>query len=151
MRAVLCRPRPASMVIRCSIPSRSAWGLRRCATAGAIHTFRRHRRERGSKRAWHEAFDNCGHVDRTNRLLEAVAELLRTGAGSVVSESARDHVGEMAEFYQVAREATRRSAASAPCIRRAMMLHVECDSVAPHDSPGEGSAPAPPRWPPTSL
>jgi hypothetical protein len=39
------------------------------------------------------------------RLLEALAELLRTGAGNVASGSTRDRLKEMAEFNLVMRGA----------------------------------------------
>jgi hypothetical protein len=40
-----------------------------------------------------------------NRLIEAMVELFRTGAGSVATGSARQRLNEMAEFYLVMRDA----------------------------------------------
>jgi hypothetical protein len=54
----------------------------------------------------YEVSDNYeGMLAEQNRLLEVLAELLRTGAGSVASGSARERLKEMAEFYLVTREA----------------------------------------------
>ncbi len=62
--------------------------------------------ERGSKRAFYEASDNYeGMLTEQNRLLEALAELLRTGAGNVASGRTRDRLKEMAEFNVVMRDA----------------------------------------------
>jgi DNA-binding transcriptional regulator GbsR (MarR family) len=62
--------------------------------------------ERGSKRALYEVSDNYeGMLTEQNRLLEALAELLRTGAGNVTSARARDRLKEMAEFNLVMRDA----------------------------------------------
>jgi hypothetical protein len=40
-----------------------------------------------------------------NRLLEALAGLLQTGAGNVASGSTRDRLKEMAEFHLMMRDA----------------------------------------------
>jgi hypothetical protein len=70
------------------------------------YTLVRRLGERGSKRALYEVSDNYeGMLAEQNRLLEVLAELLRTGAGSVASGSARERLKEMAEFYLVTREA----------------------------------------------
>jgi DNA-binding transcriptional regulator GbsR (MarR family) len=70
------------------------------------YTLVRRLGERGSKRALYEVSDNYeGMLTEQNRLLEVLAELLRTGAGSVASGSTRDRLKEMAEFYLVTREA----------------------------------------------
>jgi DNA-binding transcriptional regulator GbsR (MarR family) len=62
--------------------------------------------ERGSKRALYEVSDNYeGMLTEQNRLLEALAELLRTGAGHVASARTRDRLKEMAEFNLVMRDA----------------------------------------------
>lgn len=62
--------------------------------------------ERGSKRALYEVSENYeGMLTAQNRLTEALAELLRTGAASVASGSARERLKEMAEFYLVTRDA----------------------------------------------
>jgi len=70
------------------------------------YTLVRRLGEPGSKRAVYEASDNYeGMLTEQNRLLESLAELLRNGAGSVASGSARDRLKEMAEFYLVTRQA----------------------------------------------
>ena len=70
------------------------------------YTLVRRLGERGSKRALYEVSDNYeGMLTEQNRLLEVLAELLRTGAGSVASRSTRDRLKEMAEFYLVTRDA----------------------------------------------
>jgi DNA-binding transcriptional regulator GbsR (MarR family) len=70
------------------------------------YTLVRRLGERGSKRALYEVSDNYeGMLTEQNRLLEVLSELLRTGAGSVASGSARDRLKEMAEFYLVTRKA----------------------------------------------
>jgi hypothetical protein len=52
------------------------------------------------------ASDNYeGMLTEQKRLLEALAELLRTGAGTVASGSTRDRLKEMAEFNLVMRGA----------------------------------------------
>jgi DNA-binding transcriptional regulator GbsR (MarR family) len=62
--------------------------------------------ERGSKRALYEVSENYeGMLTAQNRLLDALAELLRTGAGSIASGDARERLNDMAEFYLVIREA----------------------------------------------
>jgi len=62
--------------------------------------------ERGSKRALYEVSDNYeGMLTEQNRLLGALAELLRTSAGSAASGKAGDRLAEMAEFYSVTRQA----------------------------------------------
>jgi DNA-binding transcriptional regulator GbsR (MarR family) len=62
--------------------------------------------ERGSKRALYEVSDNYeGMLTAQNRLIDAMAELLRTAAGTVVPGSAGERLEEMAEFYLVMREA----------------------------------------------
>jgi DNA-binding transcriptional regulator GbsR (MarR family) len=70
------------------------------------YTLVRRLGERGSKRALYEVSDNYeGMLTAQNRLLDALAELLRSGASSAGSESTRDRLEEMAEFYLVTREA----------------------------------------------
>src|SRR5215510_2189396 len=70
------------------------------------YTLARRHGERGSKRALYEVSDNYeGMLTEQNRLLLALAELLRTGARSVASQAARDRLEDMAEFYLVMREA----------------------------------------------
>jgi DNA-binding transcriptional regulator GbsR (MarR family) len=62
--------------------------------------------ERGSKRALYEVSDNYeGMLTQQNRLLDALAELLRAGAGATASATTRDRLDEMAEFYVVTRQA----------------------------------------------
>ena len=62
--------------------------------------------ERGSKRALYEVSENYeGMLTAQNRLMETMAELLRTGAASVASGSACKRLEEMAEFYLATREA----------------------------------------------
>lgn len=62
--------------------------------------------ERGSKRALYEISENYeGMLTEQNRMLESLAELLRTGAGSVASGASSNRLKEMAEFYLVIRRA----------------------------------------------
>jgi predicted transcriptional regulator len=70
------------------------------------YTLVRRLGERGSKRALYEASDNYeGMLTEQNRLLEALAGLLQTGAGNVASGSTRDRLKEMAEFHLMMRDA----------------------------------------------
>jgi DNA-binding transcriptional regulator GbsR (MarR family) len=62
--------------------------------------------ERGSKRALYEVSSNYeGMLTAQNRLLDALAELLRAGAGRVASGRAGARLEEMAGFYLATREA----------------------------------------------
>ena len=62
--------------------------------------------ERGSKRALYEVSDNYeGMLTQQNRLLDALADLLRAGAGATASATTRDRLDKMAEFYGVTRQA----------------------------------------------
>jgi DNA-binding transcriptional regulator GbsR (MarR family) len=72
------------------------------------YTLVRRHGERGSKRALYEVSDNYeGMLTEQNRLLKALADLLRKGAGerTTPSRAARDRLNEMAEFYLAARDA----------------------------------------------
>jgi len=70
------------------------------------YTLARRHGERGSKRALYEVSDNYeGMLAEQDRLLQALAELLRSGAGAVASGTTRERLKEMAEFYQLMREA----------------------------------------------
>jgi hypothetical protein len=70
------------------------------------YTLARRRSERGSKRALYEVSDNYeGMLSEQNRLLGALAELLRTGARSAASRAVRGRLAEMAEFYLSTRQA----------------------------------------------
>jgi DNA-binding transcriptional regulator GbsR (MarR family) len=70
------------------------------------YTLARRHGERGSKRALYEVSDNYeGMLTQQNRLLDALAELLRRGAGVTASATTRDRLAEMAEFYLVTRQA----------------------------------------------
>ena len=70
------------------------------------YTLARRHGERGSKRASYEVSDNYeGMLAEQDRLLQALAELLRSGAGAVASGTTRKRLKEMAEFYQLMREA----------------------------------------------
>lgn len=56
--------------------------------------------ERGSKRALYAVSDNYeGMLSEQSRLIDALAGLLRTGAGTVASGAARGRLEEMAAFY----------------------------------------------------
>ena len=56
--------------------------------------------ERGSKRALYTVSDNYdGMLTEQNRLLDALADLLKNGAGTAASGATRDRLDEMAEFY----------------------------------------------------
>ncbi len=62
--------------------------------------------ERGSKRALYAVSDNYeGMLTEQNRLLDALANLLKKGAGTVASGATRDRLDEMAEFYLAIRQA----------------------------------------------
>lgn len=70
------------------------------------YTLARRHGERGSKRALYEVSDNYeGMLAEQDRLFQALAELLRSGAGAVASGTTRERLKEMAEFYQLMREA----------------------------------------------
>jgi DNA-binding transcriptional regulator GbsR (MarR family) len=70
------------------------------------YTLARRHGERGSKRALYGVSDNYeGMLTEQNRLLAALAALLRTGATTAASETTRDRLGEMAEFYLAIRHA----------------------------------------------
>jgi len=70
------------------------------------YTLARRHGERGSKRALYEVSDNYeGMLAEQDRLLQALAELLRSGAGAVASGTTRERLKEMAEFYLVTRRA----------------------------------------------
>jgi hypothetical protein len=70
------------------------------------YTLARRRGEAGSKRALYEASDNYeGMLTEQNRLLDAMAQLLRAGAGSIATGSVRNRLKEMAEFNLVTRDA----------------------------------------------
>jgi DNA-binding transcriptional regulator GbsR (MarR family) len=62
--------------------------------------------ERGSKRALYAVSDSYeGMLTEQNRLLDALADLLKHGAGTVASGATRDRLDEMAEFYLAIRQA----------------------------------------------
>ncbi|MEK1890655.1 MAG: hypothetical protein AAAB35_24450 [Phyllobacterium sp.] len=62
--------------------------------------------ERGSKRALYAVSDNYeGMLTEQNRLLDALANLLKNGAGTVASGATRHRLDEMAEFYLAIRQA----------------------------------------------
>jgi DNA-binding transcriptional regulator GbsR (MarR family) len=70
------------------------------------YTLARRHGERGSKRALYEVSDNYeGMLTQQNRLLDALADLLRAGAGATASATTRDRLDQMAEFYVVTRQA----------------------------------------------
>jgi predicted transcriptional regulator len=70
------------------------------------YTLARRHGERGSKRALYEVSDNYeGMLTQQNRLLDALAELLRAGAGATALATTRHRLDEMAEFYVVTRQA----------------------------------------------
>jgi hypothetical protein len=69
------------------------------------YTLARRHGERGSKRTLYAVSDNYeGMLTEQNRLLDALAGLLTNGAGTA-SGTARDRLGEMAEFYFAIRQA----------------------------------------------
>jgi DNA-binding transcriptional regulator GbsR (MarR family) len=70
------------------------------------YTLARRHGERGSKRALYGVSDNYeGMLAEQNRLLDALAALLRTGTTTTTSETTRNRLNEMAEFYLAIREA----------------------------------------------
>jgi DNA-binding transcriptional regulator GbsR (MarR family) len=70
------------------------------------YTLARRHGERGSKRALYGVSENYeGMLTEQNRLLDALAALLRTGATTAASATTRDRLEEMAEFYLAIREA----------------------------------------------
>ena len=96
----LLRPAPSQSASTVSRPtSRSA----RAAPASPRECWKQERRrhgERGSKRALYTVSDNYdGMLTEQNRLLDALADLQKNGAGTVASGAMRDRLEEMAEFY----------------------------------------------------
>lgn len=76
--------------------------------ARLLETYRLARRhgERGSKRALYSVSDNYEDMlTEQNRLLDALADLLNSGASNVASGATRDRLEEMAEFYLAIRQA----------------------------------------------
>jgi DNA-binding transcriptional regulator GbsR (MarR family) len=70
------------------------------------YTLARRHGERGSKRALYGVSDNYeGMLTEQNRLLDALAALLRTGTATAASKATRDRLNEMAEFYLAIRGA----------------------------------------------
>jgi DNA-binding transcriptional regulator GbsR (MarR family) len=67
--------------------------------------------ERGSKRVLYEVSDDYDNMlSAQNRLLQALADVLRTGGRVAGSKRARDRLAEMATFYLTMREAMETSA-----------------------------------------
>lgn len=63
------------------------------------------RGERGSKRVLYQLSQNYdGMLTDQNRLLDSLAELLKSGAGTVASREAQNRLEEMAEFYSTIRQ-----------------------------------------------
>lgn len=76
--------------------------------ARTLEKYRMVRRHgvRGSRRVLYAVSDNYdGILVEHNRMLDALAELLRSGARAGSSRKARDRLKEMAEFYLVTRDA----------------------------------------------
>jgi len=70
------------------------------------YTLARRHREPGTKRVLYAVADNYeAMIGQQNRLLDALAEQLRAGAGIVRSKDASARLKEMAEFYRLMREA----------------------------------------------
>jgi len=70
------------------------------------HMLARRHGERGTKRALYGVSENYeGMLTEQNRLLDALAALLRSGATTVASGATRDRFEEMAEFYLATRQA----------------------------------------------
>lgn len=66
------------------------------------YTLARRRGERGSKRALYEASENYeGILKEQERLLRAMADLLKAGAQGASSRAVRKRLEGMAEFYLV--------------------------------------------------
>lgn len=62
--------------------------------------------ERGSKRVRYEVSENYdGMLTEQNRLLDGLAELLKSSAGAVASGRTRNRLEEMAGFYLTIRQA----------------------------------------------
>jgi DNA-binding transcriptional regulator GbsR (MarR family) len=71
-----------------------------------MYTLVRRHGQRGSRRILYAVSDNYeGMIAEQNRMLQAGAELMRTGARNVATGKARARLEEMAEFYLVTREA----------------------------------------------
>jgi hypothetical protein len=71
-----------------------------------MYTLAQRHGQRGSRRVLYAASDNYeGILAGQNRMLEAGAALLRSGARDVAAGRVRDRLAEMAEFYLVTREA----------------------------------------------
>jgi DNA-binding transcriptional regulator GbsR (MarR family) len=104
--ALLLTPEPISldrMAVDLEISKSSASVAARLSEQS---TLLRRLGERGSKRIVYAASDNDeGMQTEQNRLLEALAELLRAGAESIASGSTRDRLKQMAEFKLVMRDA----------------------------------------------
>jgi DNA-binding transcriptional regulator GbsR (MarR family) len=69
------------------------------------YTLARRQGERGSKRALYEVSDNYEQMlTEQNRLLQALADQLKTGASIAASGTVRNRLKEMVEFYLVTRQ-----------------------------------------------
>jgi DNA-binding transcriptional regulator GbsR (MarR family) len=69
------------------------------------YTLARRHGQRGSKRILYEVSDNYeGMLTDQNRLLDALADLLKRGAGDATRGKTRDRMQEMAEFYATIRQ-----------------------------------------------
>lgn len=103
---LLLKPEPASLDCIAADLEISKSSASVAARLLEQYTLVRRLGERGSKRALYEASDNYeGMLTGQNRLLEALAELLRTGAEHIASGRTRDRLNEMAEFNLVMRDA----------------------------------------------
>ncbi|MCA6107453.1 hypothetical protein J6497_09320 [Bradyrhizobium sp. CNPSo 4026] len=69
------------------------------------YTLARRHGQRGSKRVLYEVSDNYeGMLIEQNRLLDALAELLKQGAGIAARGKTRSRMEEMAEFHMTIRQ-----------------------------------------------
>jgi DNA-binding transcriptional regulator GbsR (MarR family) len=70
------------------------------------YTLARRHGERGSKRVLYEVSDDYeSMLSEQNRLLEALADVLRAGVHVAASRRTRDRLADMAEFYLTVRQA----------------------------------------------
>jgi DNA-binding transcriptional regulator GbsR (MarR family) len=75
------------------------------------YTLVRRHGERGSKRVLYEVSDDYEKMlSEQNRLLEALADVLRGGVRVAASRRTRDRLAEMAEFYVTMQQAMESSA-----------------------------------------
>lgn len=102
---LLC-PRPVSLDQITEDLGISKSGASVAARLLESYTLLRRHRETGTKRALYAVADDYEvMVQQQNRLLEALAAQLSTGAGIAASNEVRTRLNEMANFYRIIRSA----------------------------------------------